>query len=1778
MTNANSATIRRNRIDNTIGMGVNGRTGKLKHVKIVENEFIDIGLIATNGAGDSIQPRHTGGEPSAIRFDTDSDKDNIRVVDNLFEGSAWGAVSYKNVWGGAISGNTFRNMAKSAVTLWQSQDLTLDNNSYEGNNRAAWRVVRTANWLNDLRRGLSTGSFSNKRQVLESEALQDFLRLTKDQAVAAGMDGGLYDAAAENSVYRDPDLHAALRVLSSVIRVTVSNSTFTNNHNSIAMCPDELCRVEGLEAVGDDGDTGRTPAYMALYTNAGGASSVTLSGNQFNDSDTHSFEGPGSVGNHLVIGYYRANLANNNRGGVVGSFNYGAGNIFTGSGVFGGAVQVSGISIESASAEVVEGSDAVFNLAITPRARTDLTVSYSVSEDGSWIGTLPDDSPTLEGSQFTVTGGSTSAVLTIPTVADSTRETDGSITVTIEPGFYLSGATATVAVRDGPFTHRITRGGTDSALQTSLNTVWDSDGVPLADVKAGDTIEFGPGEYEDIGRKNGFYLRLNKANLTVRGARDPRLGEASGECDPTTDTILTGSSGFELRAAGITVEHFCFQNIDDGSLAHANPQNLAPILAQKAANGATVRRNRIDNTIGMGLNGRISGNGVNNLTIAENEFIDIGLIATNGAGTAIQPRHTGKEPSAIQLDTLREKRKLTVTDNLFDGSAWVALSLDSVKGGTISGNTFRNMAKSAVFLSLSPDFTLDDNTYEGNNRAAWRVVRRANWLNDGTYGISGIATLSTGTKRATMESEALQTLMRMTKDQAVAAEMDGDLYAAAAAAAANTIYRDPDLHAAVRVSGSARVVISNSSFTDNHNSIAICGEIVCRVDGLEAVGDDGDTGRTPAYITPTTFPSGGAPRVASTVTVRGNKFSDSDTRSFDGPGTIGNHVVIGYHRAASTTNAVGPAAGSITYGAGNSFSGSGVFGGDAEPTTTHRITRGATDAALQTSLDQVWDSSGDMVAGVKAGDTIEFGPGEYEDIGRKNGFYLRLSQAGLTVRGASDPRFGQADGVCDPTTDTILIGSSGFELRAENITVEQICFQDIDDGSLAHANPQNLAPILAQHTANGATIRRNRIDNTIGMGVNGRITANGLENLAIAENEFIDIGLIATNGAGTAIQPRHTGQEPSAILINTTATKSNPTIVDNLFDGSAWVAVSLESVSGGTISGNTFRNMAKSAVFLSLASNFTLDDNTYEGNNRAAWRVVRRANWLNDGTYGLSGAPPLPTDTKTATMESAALQNLMRMTKTQAAEAGMDGDLYDAAAAAAANTIYRDPDLHAAVRVAQTENLTISNSTFTNNHNSIAICGEVICRVEGLETIGSTLPPDTGRAPAYISPTTFPGGATRTASTVTLSGNEFENSDTRSFDGPGSVGNHLVIGYHRADKTNNVVGPAVGSVTYGAGNSFTGSGVFGGAATNHRSGISIEIESAEVVEGSDAVFNLALDPPPRTDLTVHYSLSEDGSWIGTLWDDSPALPGTQIAVAAGVASAVLIVPTVADGAAETDGSITVTIKAGALYRHGARASVVVRDDATTTSRVRGAPSPGGGAPPPIFIPPPPPFKKDKVAVVDGAARLEANKVTVDLGQGSLPENVETVEATVTKLTRSKTPQAPDSGRFRISGRAVYEIELEATLADETTQPLTELAAPATVCLPIPRRVDNPVVLHYDAESEEWVKLPSADSAEEDQVCALSASISVYAVADEADHSESLSANQINDFSIWEADYSLTASELLSAIEADLLWLRSDEEWIGYATFEGEPIPGAVDFPIANGDTLWLGSVGSGGDG
>ena len=101
------------------------------------------------------------------------------------------------------------------------------------------------------------------------------------------------------------------------------------------------------------------------------------------------------------------------------------------------------ISIAAGSA-ITEGSDATFTVTATPAPTSALTVSLTVSQNGSFGATIGADTVTIP-----TTG---SATFTVSTTNDSTDEPDGSVTATLSTGtgYTVSGTSnaATVSVSD----------------------------------------------------------------------------------------------------------------------------------------------------------------------------------------------------------------------------------------------------------------------------------------------------------------------------------------------------------------------------------------------------------------------------------------------------------------------------------------------------------------------------------------------------------------------------------------------------------------------------------------------------------------------------------------------------------------------------------------------------------------------------------------------------------------------------------------------------------------------------------------------------------------------------------------------------------------------------------------------------------------------------------------------------------------------------------------------------------------------------------------------------------------------------------------------------------------------------------------------------------------------------------------------------------------------------------------------------------------------------------
>ena len=92
-------------------------------------------------------------------------------------------------------------------------------------------------------------------------------------------------------------------------------------------------------------------------------------------------------------------------------------------------------------AQVTEGTAASFTVTASPVASGSLTVSYSVAQTGDYV------SGTNTGSQSaSLDLSSGTATITVPTIGDSTDETDGTVTVTISAGTgYTVSSTAAVA-------------------------------------------------------------------------------------------------------------------------------------------------------------------------------------------------------------------------------------------------------------------------------------------------------------------------------------------------------------------------------------------------------------------------------------------------------------------------------------------------------------------------------------------------------------------------------------------------------------------------------------------------------------------------------------------------------------------------------------------------------------------------------------------------------------------------------------------------------------------------------------------------------------------------------------------------------------------------------------------------------------------------------------------------------------------------------------------------------------------------------------------------------------------------------------------------------------------------------------------------------------------------------------------------------------------------------------------------------------------------------------
>ncbi len=115
-----------------------------------------------------------------------------------------------------------------------------------------------------------------------------------------------------------------------------------------------------------------------------------------------------------------------------------------------------------------------------------------------------------------------------------------------------------------------------------------------------------------------------------------------------------------------------------------------------------------------------------------------------------------------------------------------------------------------------------------------------------------------------------------------------------------------------------------------------------------------------------------------------------------------------------------------------------------------------------------------------------------------------------------------------------------------------------------------------------------------------------------------------------------------------------------------------------------------------------------------------------------------------------------------------------------------------------------------------------------------------------------------------------------------------------------------------------------------------------VDEGGSATFTVHADPAPAADLTVELTVAQSGDVLG-----APGAGSRQVTLAAGAASATLAIATADDGADEADGSVSVSLDAGAGYTIAAgqaAGTVAVRDNDEPVISIAGGSGVTEGAP------------------------------------------------------------------------------------------------------------------------------------------------------------------------------------------------------------------------------------------
>ena len=343
----------------------------------------------------------------------------------------------------------------------------------------------------------------------------------------------------------------------------------------------------------------------------------------------------------------------------------------------------------SAGSAVTEGTDASFTLTFNESRSVATTVNYTVTQSGSFVA-----SADLGAKTVSVSSGTTSVTVTVPTVADSLDEANGSVTVTLNSGTgYTVHATnddATVTVNDDDEPAASVSGGSAVTEGTAASYTISVSIAPVSDLTVNYSVTQSGGLYVASGNLGSKTTTISAGSTSV-SITVATVSDSVDEDNGSVTVTLTTGSGYSLGAnssASVTV----------------NDDDTAPTLS--VSGGSAVTEGSAA-SFTLTLSAARDSSTTANYTVTQSGSFGV---STGSATATISAGNTTATLSLTTTGDSRDESNGSVTVTLNSGTGYTVHGTNDTASVTINDDdatpTLSVTGGSAVTEGTAASFTL----------------------------------------------------------------------------------------------------------------------------------------------------------------------------------------------------------------------------------------------------------------------------------------------------------------------------------------------------------------------------------------------------------------------------------------------------------------------------------------------------------------------------------------------------------------------------------------------------------------------------------------------------------------------------------------------------------------------------------------------------------------------------------------------------------------------------------------------------------------------------------------------------------------------------------------------------------------------------------------------------------------------------------------------------------------------------------------------------------------